>query len=196
MTSVCVCFLCLSWFCVKLFWLISFRMSSFWRKFGRYFVFVCVCFECCSSLSFLFTRVSPWLKQKHLRTPSTVSLTCRDLWMRENKCRNLGVLKSCCNEALKRKFFVITCNAICWILLPMPCVEDNIFARQTENPLESFQSLSQEEWEQQRPKKKKKILQPATHTRTTSDEWKAQQAKVKKRKKKLHWTYFGLVILA
>lgn len=29
------------------------------------------------------------------------SFTCRDLWMRENKCRNLAVLKSCCNEALK-----------------------------------------------------------------------------------------------
>lgn len=30
----------------------------------------------------------------------------------ENKCRNLAVLKSCCNEASKRKFIVITCNAI------------------------------------------------------------------------------------
>lgn len=101
--------------------------------------------------------------------------------------------KSCCNEALKRKFFVITCSAIADIVTDA-LRRGQYFARQTEIHLK-VSNLFLESVE-------KNTQTPATHTPPHTHirhrRWRKKRTtdQSEEEEEKLHWKYFGLVILA
>lgn len=166
--------------CVKLFWLISFQMSSFWQTFFSFvFAFALlrlVFFLFYALILFSFFRVLAFLKQK--------SFACRDLWMRENKCRNLAVLKSCCNEALKENS--LSSLALLLLILSLtPNVEDNILPGRRKIHLKVsnlFYGLTHMHTQR---KTEKNNNNKKTHRR------KIEPSKKKRRGRKLHRKYFA-----